>query len=104
MGRCQALTKLGSRCHNPVYDFETCYTHSGPKQECPVCFDSVPASRWALTPCSHGFCTPCLAKCKSCPLCRRPISAPKRFRQRLIMFIAFDIALFAIVYYFNTPA
>jgi hypothetical protein len=44
------------------------------KEDCPVCYESIPNNNLFITPCKHTMCSMCASKCSnSCPLCRQEL-------------------------------
>ena len=55
------------RAHTAIREF---YSNSGKKEDCPVCYEPIPAEKLVVPGCCHYICTTCATNCTSCPICR----------------------------------
>jgi hypothetical protein len=46
------------------------YEQSDKKDDCPVCYESIPADKLEVPGCCHTICSDCAGKCLKCPICR----------------------------------
>ena len=83
MSRCEALTKMGSRCRRFAHGCENfCCIHT-PVGQCPVCMEDIMSNRGARTlACEHTFHNSCLEQWKAqgkntCPICRKLFDTSK---------------------------
>jgi len=50
--------------------FRAIYTESGNLENCPVCYEEMPADKLIIPNCFHYICEVCVMKCDKCPICR----------------------------------
>jgi hypothetical protein len=50
--------------------FRDYYECCDKKEECPVCYETMDASKLIVPTCTHFICSECSQRCSSCPLCR----------------------------------
>lgn len=57
------------------------------KNECLICYDTIPADSLSILPCSHLYCYGCIKgaieNCQACPLCRSPATLKEIFCIRI---------------------
>jgi hypothetical protein len=50
--------------------FAEFYKEKPTKEDCPVCYEVIDASKLKIPGCCHSICTDCAGMCTNCPLCR----------------------------------
>jgi hypothetical protein len=50
--------------------FREYYGSSDKKEDCPVCYETMDASKLIVPTCTHFICNDCNQRCDKCPLCR----------------------------------
>lgn len=50
--------------------FREYYDSSDKKEDCPVCYETMDASKLTVPTCTHFICNSCNERCDKCPLCR----------------------------------
>jgi hypothetical protein len=50
--------------------FAEYYSLMDSKDDCPVCYETIEASKLKVPGCCHTICTDCSSRCNSCPICR----------------------------------
>jgi len=50
--------------------FREYYDSSNKKEDCPVCYETMDASKLIVPACTHFICNDCNSRCDKCPLCR----------------------------------
>jgi len=50
--------------------FAEFYSEKPTKEDCPVCYEVIDASKLKIPGCCHAICTDCAGMCTNCPLCR----------------------------------
>jgi hypothetical protein len=50
--------------------FREYYNSSDKKEDCPVCYETMDASKLIVPACTHFICNDCNQRCDKCPLCR----------------------------------
>jgi hypothetical protein len=50
--------------------FAEFYSEKTKKEDCPVCYEVIDASKLKIPGCCHAICTDCAGMCTNCPLCR----------------------------------
>ena len=103
--QCGRPKRDGKKCtHVPTFSTEhgfSCGMHTEfiihPSTECPICYDTVSASKTTTTLCGHVFCKKCLKKWNSisCPICRQAIREPTdaEIRTQALLAISEEILL-----------
>ena len=46
------------------------YDDSPNKDDCPVCYELIPAEKLKMPGCCHAICNDCASRCSNCPICR----------------------------------
>lgn len=49
---------------------KTLYEKNTTLEDCPVCYESMPADKLFVPECGHFICSTCSAQCARCPICR----------------------------------